>query len=230
MGRPASVSNRGLKCVYSEPPRIEDAVLIRDAQKGCTRAFEALVRRYDQAILRLALRLTGSEQDAQDIYQEAFLKAYKNIARFRSESSFYTWMHRIVSNLCMDRLRSKQFLRETQPVGTSVEGKESDLFAHMADPHSHGDPERQLLRRELRWQIRLALRRLTARERTVFQLKHFEGLKLRIVGEMLHTSEETAKNTLFRATHKLRAYLAHLEQTAVSRPRTRQPGSIAWSR
>ena len=200
----------------------EDAALIRDAQRGSRCAFDVLVRRYDRAILGLALRLTGSEQDAQDIYQDAFLKAYKNIAKFRSESSFYTWMHRIVTNLCVDRLRSKHSRCETSPVTTNGEGRESDLFDQLADSHSRSDPERQVLRQELRRHIAIALKRLTARERVVFQLRHFEGLKLRTVGEMLNTSEETAKNTLFRATHKLRSYLARVDESLAERPRARR--------
>jgi RNA polymerase sigma-70 factor, ECF subfamily len=211
MSHSVSISNRELNCA-SAASRIEDAVLIRDAQRGCASAFDVL---------------TGSEQDAQDIYQDAFLKAYKNIAKFRSESSFYTWMHRIVTNVCMDRLRSKQSLRETSAVVTTPDGRESDLFEHIADPHSRCDPERQAFRQELSRHIRIALKKLTARERIVFQLKHFEGLKLRNIGEMLNTSEETAKNTLFRATHKLRAYLARVEQTMAERSQARRSGSMA---
>lgn len=226
----ATIANRELNCAYRASSHTEDAALICDAQRGDVQAFDRLVRKYDQAILRLALRLTGSEHDAQDIYQDAFLKAYKNIAKFRSESSFYTWMHRIVSNLCMDRLRSKQSLRETSALITTPEGHESSLFELMADPHTSSDPERQLLRRELSRHIRLALLRLTARERIVFQLKHFAGLKLRTIGEMLNTSEETAKNTLFRATHKLRNYLAHVQERMGGCPSTRPSGSVAWSR
>jgi RNA polymerase sigma-70 factor (ECF subfamily) len=195
--------------------RVEDAELIQDAQKGCRSAFETLVRRYDHAILRLALRLTGSEHDAQDIYQEAFLKAYRNIGRFRSESSFYTWMHRIVTNLCMDRLRNKHFIRETAPVFVGPDGRVSDLFEHVADSNNFSDPECQLFRKELARHIGTALKRLTARERLVFQLRHYEALKLRTIGDMLNTSEETAKNTLFRATHKLRKYLAHVDRSLV---------------
>src|ERR1700693_6099857 len=71
--------------------RIDDTILIREAQRGNRAAFEELVRHYDQAVLRLALHLTGTEQDAQDVYQDAFLKAYKNIGSFRFECSFYTW-------------------------------------------------------------------------------------------------------------------------------------------
>src|SRR5207253_11438906 len=85
--------------------RIDDTMLIREAQRGNRAACEELVRHYDQAVLRLALHLTGSEPDAQDVYQEAFLKAYKNVGSFRFECSFYTWIYRIVTNLCLDHLR-----------------------------------------------------------------------------------------------------------------------------
>src|SRR5258708_6459833 len=92
--------------------RIDDTLLVREAQRGDRAAFEDLVRRYDQAVLRLALRLTGSEHEAQDIYQEAFLKAYRNVGSFRFECSFYTWIYRIVTNLCLDHLRRKQVRKE----------------------------------------------------------------------------------------------------------------------
>src|ERR1700678_243991 len=88
--------------------RIDDTILIREAQRGNRGAFEELVRHYDQAVLRLALHLTGSEHDAQDVYQDAFLRAYKNIGSFRFESSFYTWIYRIVTNLCLDHLRKQR--------------------------------------------------------------------------------------------------------------------------
>lgn len=222
-----TISREQLNCAPRAVSRIEDAELIRNAQKGCRSAFETLVHRYDHAILRLALRLTGSDQDAQDIYQEAFLKAYRNIARFRSESSFYTWMHRIVTNLCMDRLRSKHFVRETAPVSVGPDGQVSDLFEHIADSHIDSDPECQVFRKELARHIAIALKRLTARERLVFQLRHYDALKLRTIGEMLNTSEETAKNTLFRATHKMRKYLAHVDRTLGSSSKAQRSGSIA---
>ena len=87
--------------------RIDDTILIREAQRGDRAAFEELVRHYDQAVLRLALHLTGTEHDAQDVYQDAFLKAYKNIGSFRFECSFYTWIYRIVTNLCLDHARRR---------------------------------------------------------------------------------------------------------------------------
>jgi RNA polymerase sigma-70 factor (ECF subfamily) len=189
--------------------RVNDAELIREAQRGNRAAFEELVRQYDQAVLRLALHLTGSESDAKDIYQEAFLKAYRNLAGFRFECSFYTWIYRIVTNLCLDHLRRRQVRREQPSVVSDAEGQELNLLEQVADERPGASPERDLMRRELGSRIVLALEKLTPRERLVFEMKHYEGLRLRTIGEALNTSEETAKNTLFRATQKLRAALAN---------------------
>jgi RNA polymerase sigma-70 factor (ECF subfamily) len=190
--------------------RIDDTSLIREAQQGNRAAFEVLVRHYDQSVLRLALHLTGSETDAQDVYQEAFLKAYKNLGSFRFECSFYTWIYRIVTNLCLDHLRKRTVRKEEAPVGVDASGEEYSRIEQFADVRSGANPERDLMRRELGSKIGKALSRLTPRERMVFELKHYHGLKLRTVGEMLNTTEETAKNTLFRATQKLRSALAEM--------------------
>jgi RNA polymerase sigma-70 factor, ECF subfamily len=190
--------------------RLDDSSLIREAQRGNRAAFEQLVHQYDRAVLRLALHLTGSESDAQDIYQEAFLKAYRNMGSFRFECSFYTWIYRIVTNLCLDHLRKRQVRKEDSPVTVDSEGAEFDLLDQVADARAGANPERDLMRRELGARIGRALTKLTPRERMVFELKHYQGLKLRTIGEMLHTTEETAKNTLFRATQKLRGSLAEM--------------------
>jgi RNA polymerase sigma-70 factor (ECF subfamily) len=190
--------------------RIDDTSLIREAQQGNRAAFEVLVRHYDQPVLRLALHLTGSESDAQDVYQEAFLKAYKNLGSFRFECSFYTWIYRIVTNLCLDHLRKRNVRKEDAPVAVDASGEEYSRLEQFADARSGANPERDLMRRELGRKIGVALSMLTPRERIVFELKHYHGLRLRTVGEMLNTTEETAKNTLFRATQKLRAALAEM--------------------
>jgi RNA polymerase sigma-70 factor (ECF subfamily) len=187
--------------------RIDDTHLVREAQRGNRAAFEELVRHYDQAVLRLAMHLTGSDHEAQDIYQEAFLKAYKSVGNFRFECSFYTWIYRIVTNLCLDHLRKRQVRKEDAPVATDSSGEQYDVLDRVPDGRSGANPERDLMRRELGGQINRALEKLTPRERMVFELKHYQGLKLRTVGEMLNTTEETAKNTLFRATQKLRGAL-----------------------
>src|SRR5215472_3312891 len=187
--------------------RMNDTELIWEAQRGNHAAFEELVRQYDSAVLRLAYHLTRSEQDAQDIYQEAFLKAYRNINNFRFECSFYTWIYRIVTNLCLDYLRKRQVRKEDSTIISDGEGETYDLLDQVADQRSGASPEKDLMRRELGGRIAKALDKLTPRERMVFEMKHYQGLKLRTIGEILNTTEETAKNTLFRGTQKLRAAL-----------------------
>src|ERR1044072_6952696 len=190
--------------------RIDDTLLVREAQRGSRAAFEELVRHYDQAVLRLAMHLTGSEHEAQDIYQEAYLKAYKSMGSFRFECSFYTWIYRIVTNLCLDHLRKRQVRKEDAPVAVDAEGQTYDMLDQVADARAGANPEHDLMSRELGSRIGQALNKLSPRERMVFELKHFHGLKLRTVGEILNTTEDTAKNTLFRATQKLRGSLGDM--------------------
>ena len=171
------------------PIRVDDSALIRQAQQGDTAAKEELVRQYDRAVLRLAIHLTGSPEDGQDIYQEAFLRAYINLARFRFECSFYTWIYRIVTNLCLDLLRKRQVRKEDSGIAVDSEGGTYDLMDQVADQRSGASPERDLMRRELGARIAKALTKLTPRERMVFEMKHYQGLKLRTIGEILNTTE-----------------------------------------
>jgi RNA polymerase sigma-70 factor, ECF subfamily len=192
------------------PVRVDDSTLIREAQQGNTAAFEELVRQYDRAVLRLAVHLTGSQEDGQDIYQEAFLRAYINLARFRFECSFYTWIYRIVTNLCLDHLRKKRSRGRDLIAAPSPEGEQEDMLDRMPDRRPGASPERSFAGRELRHCIVSALSQLSPRERMVFELKHYHGMRLRTVAGMLNTTEGTIKNTLFRATHKLRTQLAEV--------------------
>jgi RNA polymerase sigma-70 factor (ECF subfamily) len=200
-------ASRSQERIQARAPEME---LIREAQSGSRAAFDALVRQYEHQVLRLALHLTGSEHDAEDIYQEAFLKAYRYIGNFRFECSFYTWIYRIVTNLCLDQLRRKKTRREDHAVVMDHSGDEIDRLASVSDDRSFSNPAKELDRKVLGERIQAALVKLTPRERMVFELKHYQGLRLRTIGEMLSTTEETAKNTLFRATKKLRTQLAGL--------------------
>ena len=197
--------DRAQERLQARAPEME---LIREAQAGSRAAFDALVRQYEQQVLRLALHLTGSEHDAEDIYQEAFLKAFRYIGNFRFECSFYTWIYRIVTNLCLDLLRRRKTRREDPSVIVDATGEEHDTMINVSDDRAMANPARELDRKILAEKIQTALETLTPRERTVFELKHYQGLRLRTIGEMLNTTEETAKNTLFRATRKLRTQLA----------------------
>ena len=190
------------------PIRVDDSALIREAQQGNTAAFEELVRQYDRAVLRLAVHLTGSQEDGQDIYQEAFLRAYINLARFRFECTFYTWIYRIVTNLCLDHLRKKRSRGRDLTTTAYPEGEHEDVLDRMPDRRPGASPEHSFAGRELRQCIVSALSQLSPRERMVFELKHYHGMRLRTVAGMLNTTEGTIKNTLFRATHKLRTRLA----------------------
>jgi RNA polymerase sigma-70 factor, ECF subfamily len=190
--------------------RIDDTLLIREAQMGSTAAFEELVRQYDRAVLRLAVHLTGSQDDGQDIYQEAFLRAYINLGSFRFECSFYTWIYRIVTNLCLDHLRKKSSRGRDLTTTITSDGEEEQVLDRLPDRRAATSPERSMMSRELRAFIRRAMERLSPRERVVFELKHYHGLRLRTVAGILNTSEGTIKNTLFRATHKLRTQLADI--------------------
>jgi RNA polymerase sigma-70 factor (ECF subfamily) len=190
--------------------RADDDVLIRAAQVGNVMAFEQLVRQYDRAVLRLAVHLTGSAEDGQDIYQEAFLRAYMNLASFRFECSFYTWIYRIVTNLCLDHLRKKSSRSRDVTSTVSADGEIEEVLDRLPDQRAGTSPERSLISRELRNTIQRAMGKLSPRERMVFELKHYHGMRLRTVAGILNTSEGTVKNTLFRATHKLRHQLAEV--------------------
>lgn len=182
---------------------MDEEALIRAAQAGDQYAFEKLVQSYDQGVLRLAFNLLRSPDDASDVYQEAFLRVYKNLGSFRFDCSFHTWLYRIVTNLCLDALRKRKVRREESPTIETSDGA-VDRMEVVAEERAEGDPQRNLLTRQLSERIRTALGELTPRERMVFEMRHYQGMRLRAIGEVLGTTEEAAKNCLFRATQKMR--------------------------
>ena len=186
--------------------QVDEAALIRAAQGGDQDAFEQLVRAYDQSVLRLAMNLLRSPEDAHDVYQEAFLRVFRNLHNFRFDCSFHTWLYRIVTNLCLDQLRKRKVRKEEPSVVATSEGPR-DRLDSVSEARADGDPQRRLLSGELRRKVKEVLGGLTPRERMVFELRHYQGLRLRRIGEMLGTTEEAAKNCLFRATQKMRAAL-----------------------
>ena len=186
----------------------DELLLIRRAQEGDRSAFDTLVRLYDRNVLRLALQVVGSPEEARDLYQEAFLKVYRSIAQFRSEAKFSTWIYRVVMNVCLDHLR-RQKTRKEVPVPEPEEG-DPDFLQTVPDERPTLNPERVTHSKEISYRIQAALERLNPRERMVFELKHFQGLRLRAIGEICKTSEQTVKNCLSRATQKLRVELNDL--------------------
>jgi RNA polymerase sigma-70 factor (ECF subfamily) len=185
---------------------MDEAAIIRAAQSGDAEAFERLVRSYDQQVLRLAMNLLRNPEDARDVYQETFLRVYRNLPGFRFDCNFSTWLYRIAANLCLDLLRKRRVRRDESPVVETGEGP-LDRMDSLAEARPAADPQRAALNRELRARIEDALASLTPRERLVFELRHYHGLRLREIGEALGSSEEAAKNCLFRATQKMRQAL-----------------------
>jgi RNA polymerase sigma-70 factor (ECF subfamily) len=192
----------------SRVSEVDEVTLIRRAQEGDRSAFDALVRLYDQNVLRLALQVVASREEARDLYQEAFLKVYRSLRHFRLEARFSTWLYRVVMNVCLDHLRRRNTRKEvTVPSG---DDGEPEYFQTVPDERPTLNPERATHSKEIARRIQAAVSRLNPRERMVFELKHYQGLKLRVIGEMCDTSEQTVKNCLFRATQKLRTELGDL--------------------
>jgi RNA polymerase sigma-70 factor (ECF subfamily) len=188
----------------------EEKLLIQQAQSGDRMAFEELIRRHDREILRLAFHMLGNREEAREVFQETFLKAFRSLNRFRFESSFYTWIYRIATNVGLDHLRKRQTLKEEVSY-------ESDSEAHpdrpalkdtLAATTYYSNPERRLYGKEVGARIQEALKTLSEKERLVFELRHYQGLRLKMIGEIMGSTEETAKNYLFRATQKLRSHLS----------------------
>ena len=180
--------------------------LIEAAQRGDQGAFSELVRLYDRSVLRIALRILRSQEDARDAYQEAFLKVYRKLDTFRFQCRFHTWLYRIATNVCLDHLRR----RKARPEFTALEAEETSGRSplHAApDSKPSGSPDRMLGNRETSERIARAMETLSDRERVVFILRHYEGMRLRAIGEACSISEDSAKQCLFRATRKLRKEL-----------------------
>lgn len=208
MQTPGSISSEGTLPASATSP---EADLIRAAQAGDSDAFETLVRAYDRGVLRIAMNLLRSQEDAADVYQEAFVKVYRNLHSFRFDCTFQSWLYRIVTNCCLDLLRKRKVRREEATLVDTEDGiwNRAEAFA---EGRSHGDPQRQLFNKELQARIRQSLDLLTDKERMVFELRHFQGMRLKMIGEILGTSEEAAKTCLFRATQKMRHALGDFVQ------------------
>jgi RNA polymerase sigma-70 factor (ECF subfamily) len=189
----------------------DESRLIGEAQGGDRSAFEELVRRHDRSVLRVALRSVRSEDEARDIYQETFLRLYRTLGQFRHECSLETWILRIASNVCLDHLRRRAARPED---GAVVVASGGDATARRpvepADDRPDLDPERALARKEMGQRIDAALHDLAPRERLVFEMRHYEGMRLRQIGEVIGTTEDTVKNCLFRAHQQLRGALGDI--------------------
>lgn len=183
---------------------------VESARLGDSDAFRLLVERHGHAIFRLAYRITGNEEDAEDVVQETFLKAYREIERYESRCSFSTWLYRIASNCALDLIRKRRIREQKRERGADPG---QDILQSL--PAANPGPERALLSSQIAESVDAALEELSSQERAAFVLRHFEGLSIEEIGQALGTGASATKHSIFRAVQKLRRSLEPL----VSPPR-----------
>lgn len=194
-----------------------DIFLVKRACSGERGAFEEIVETNKKKVFYLAYDLTGSVQDAEDLSQEVFLKAYRGLKKFKGEASLSSWLYRITMNAFLDRKRKLSFKveRELKPL-EDYEGRAAPFDSDTPPLSTHMNPEDYAESRQLQVHIDTALDELTARERAVFVMRHYQGMPGKRVGELLNVSEGTVKSLLFRAIKKLQKHLSHLNMESGS--------------
>jgi RNA polymerase sigma-70 factor (ECF subfamily) len=188
---------------------LADQAAVERARSGDADAFRVLVERHSRVLFRLAFRMTGNESDAEDVVQETFLRAYRQLAKFDERATFGTWLYRIAANYSLDLVRARVRRSEQSP-GLEAGAEDPVLLARSGDPA----PDRLALSGEVREHLAAAMDELSAAERTAFVLRHFEGMSIEEVGRMLGCQPGAAKHSVFRAVQKLRRALEPLVSTA----------------
>lgn len=181
---------------------INDRAFVARARSGDGEAFRALVERHSRGVFRLAYRMTGNQHDAEDVVQESFLRAFRQLHKFDERASFGTWLYRIVTNCSLDVVRSRQ--RRSEHMTPPGENAEDPVLAL---PSHEPTPERTALSSEVRERVAEAMNDLSETERAAFVLRHYEGLRIEEVSRILECHPGAAKHSVFRAVQKLRRAL-----------------------
>jgi RNA polymerase sigma-70 factor (ECF subfamily) len=187
-----------------------DSVAVARVKAGDGDAYRTLVERHSRSVFRLAYRMTGNQQDSEDVVQETFLRAYKQLPRYEARSSFSTWLFRIAANYSLDLVRRKKRHGEveTQPANDEGPGL-MDALASGAP-----GPERLMFSGKVQECVARTLDELSQQERTAFVLRHFEGQSIEEISAALGLSGNAAKHSIFRAVQKLRRALEPLVNRA----------------
>jgi RNA polymerase sigma-70 factor (ECF subfamily) len=179
--------------------REEDAQLVQRCLAGDERAYRALVEQYQRRIYTIAFGILRNQEDAMDVTQDAFVKVHRNLEKFQGSSSFYTWLYRIVVNLCIDRKR-----RAKKAINVDYD----DAISHQEQPHQVGPtlasvsiagPAKELARKELREKMQLALDKLSADHREILVLREVEGMAYEEIADVLEIAKGTVMSRLFHA-------------------------------
>src|SRR5581483_750672 len=184
----------------------EAAAVLARARQGDGEAFRALVERHSRSVFRLAYRMSGNEQDAEDVVQEAFIRAYRQIGRFEARANFGTWLYRIVANCSVDLMRARQARHDM----TRSESLDAAVQLPADDAPT---PDRLAQSAEIQRRVQQALGALSPLERAAFSLRHYEGRSIDEISRALGLGTSAAKHSVFRAVKKLRAALAPLRET-----------------
>lgn len=179
----------------------DDAAVAR-ARAGDSDGFRLLVERHSRNVFRLAYRMTGNENDAEDIVQETFLRAYKQLNRYESRSTFGTWLYRIAANCSLDMIRARKSRHQVHAAGI-----DENLDVMSAIPSTDAGPDRMFYSTQVQRRVKDALEALTQQERTAFVLRHFEGQSIEEISGVLGIGGNAAKHSIFRAVQKLRRAL-----------------------
>jgi RNA polymerase sigma-70 factor (ECF subfamily) len=178
-----------------------EAAALARAKAGDKDGFRLLVERHSRSVFRLAYRLTGNSEDAEDVVQETFLRAYKQLQNFESRASFGTWLYRIAANYSLDLIRSRKRHQDSCPAGDD----EGDIL--LSIPTTAPGPDRVAYGVQVEERIANAMAQLSEQERTAFVLRHFEGFSIEEIAANLGLGASAAKHSIFRAVQKLRKAL-----------------------
>jgi RNA polymerase sigma-70 factor (ECF subfamily) len=195
--------NTETTAAQADVPELE---LVRQAQMGDTEAFDELVSRFRTRIFGMIYNMVHNEQDAWDLAQDSFLKAWKSIGRFRGQSSFYTWIYRIVMNVTIDWLRKKQVKGSGAEFDDTIQLKQIDPASHTV-PHADVQPHEHMEHQEIRARIEAAIGQLSPEHRAVILMKEIEDMQYHEIAESLGCSIGTVMSRLFYARKKLQNLL-----------------------
>jgi RNA polymerase sigma-70 factor (ECF subfamily) len=179
-----------------------DAETVKRVLGGDADAFRILVDHHGRTLHRLAYRITGSPHDAEDVVQESFIRAYRQLGTFDGRSAVGTWLHRITMNCALDLVRSRQRKRE--------DSTEEETLMTQIEHDSTPPQERSAHSADIKTALARAMDSLTSSERTAFVLRHFEGMSIDEIGRVLGTKVNATKHAVFRAVQKLRVELEPL--------------------
>ena len=186
---------------------VSDAAVVAQVLAGDRDAFRLLVDRHGRTLFRLAYRMTGSQEDSEEIVQETFLRAYKALNKFEMRANFGTWIYRIAANRALDFLSARK---------TQMQNKDTYQIVDDPDPENRHEvqleagqpgPDRLVIGAEMKSRLAQALARLTPAERVAFTMRHMEGRSIEEISQSLNLKTSAAKNSVFRAVQKLRQQL-----------------------